>query len=73
MADSTRSKPPPLPGSGRSRWIAGLLAAIAAGLALWALSTCFGAPPAPMDDIGPASREQLDRVLRDADREEVAP
>jgi hypothetical protein len=58
--------------AGWTRWTFWLVAAIAAGLVLWALSV---APPGhePLEDIDAQSRRQLDDALRDAERAEPAP
>ena len=50
-----------------TRWLAILLGLGAAALAIWALTVRRTAPP--MDDIDAASRQQLEKVLRDAEPE----
>jgi hypothetical protein len=70
MPGSPRSAQSPSPDRARRRWLAWAFAAIAAAIALWALSAGPCSAP-PLDDIGPASREQLDEALREGESEPV--
>ena len=54
-----------------TRWLAILLGLGAIALAVWALAPRRSDPP--LDDIDAASRAQLEKVLRDAERKESAP
>jgi hypothetical protein len=61
------TEPPTIERGRVTRWLAILLGLGAAALAIWALAVRRGAPP--MDDIDAASRQQLEKVLREAEPE----
>jgi hypothetical protein len=54
---------------GRARWIAWIAVAVAAGIGAWWVVSVRTGPAPPLDDIDDRSRERLERVLREAERE----